>query len=197
MGDVRLKGESSENNNKTDTASNKRKIELADDDSGVVIVEAKMGSPLDKSVTNSTDYDQAARNIACLAKLLNEGTKNAEALAKESAFIVFAPETKIQEWEKADNNPDTMIRNAWSTIEKQQRKRDSKRGGIIHARVSAVERIGDLKSLVQSICHNSNVISWEDIIQSMKNDKSGACEILKLFYVQTCKEYNIKVGELQ
>ena len=197
LGDVRLKGEPSENNNKTDTASSKRKIELADDDSGVVIVEAKMGSPLDKSVTNSTDYDQAARNIACLAKLLNEGTKNAEALAKESAFIVFAPETKIQEWEKADNNPDTMIRNAWSTIEKQQRKRDSKRGGIIHARESAVERIGDLKSLVQSICHNSNVISWEDIIQSMKNDKSGACEILKLFYVQTCKEYNIKVGELQ
>ena len=206
LGNVRLKGESGDNNKKKDTASNKRKVEFADTPNNkpsVIIVEAKMGSPLDKSVTNSTDYDQAARNIACLAKLLNEGTKNAKALAVESAFIVFAPETKIEEWEadnnKADNNPHTMIRNAWSTIEKQQeeRKRDSKRGGIINARESAVERIGDLESLVQSICHNSNVISWEDIIQSMKNDKSGACEILKWFYVKTCKEYGIKVGELK
>ena len=200
LGNIRLKGESSENN-KSDTASSKRKIELADDYSGVVIVEAKMGSPLDKSVTNSTDYDQAARNIACLAKLLNEGTKNAKALAAESAFIVFAPETKIEEWEadnnKADNNPHTMIRNAWSTIENQKEKRDNKRGGIIPARAPTVEKIDDLRLLVKSICDNSNVISWEDIIRSMKNDQSGACEIVKWFYVKTCKEYGIKVGKLK
>lgn len=188
LGNVRLKGESGDNNKKKDTASNKRKVEFADTPNNkpsVIIVEAKMGSPLDKSVTNSPDYNQVARNIACLARLLNEGNKNAETSAKKSAFIVFAPETKIKEWKDSENDPDTMIEKAWTTINRQKDDRTPRMN------------IDELNHLVKSIRDNSKVISWEDIIQSMKNDKSGACEILKWFYVQTCKEYNIKVGELK
>lgn len=58
---------------------------------GVIVIEAKMNSDLAPGVTHASDYNQVARNIACLArKVMEYGT-----ISKESAFFVFAPESKI------------------------------------------------------------------------------------------------------
>ena len=48
------------------SGDNKRgvKYEMRDASTGVIIVEAKMGSELSSGITNSPDYNQAARNIA-------------------------------------------------------------------------------------------------------------------------------------
>lgn len=204
LGDVRLRGESAANNEKAKTEVNKRKIELADisnNNASVVIVEAKMGSELASGITHADDYNQAARNIACLATLLMKTlpNKNAgEALAKNSAFYVFAPKSKIMEWIKSEENPkdpNTMIKHAWETINKQKdaRDRDGKRGGKNQARTPNVDDIGELEPLVNSIISNSKVISWEEIIESMqKADTTGACETLKWFYEETCAEYGIE-----
>ena len=95
LGDVRLMGESTDDDEKAQTNGYKRKVELTDnpgDKPGVVIIEAKMGSQLDKSVTNSKDYDQFARNIACLAKLILKVDESVESVyLKNSAVVVFMP----------------------------------------------------------------------------------------------------------
>ncbi len=35
-----------------------------------VVIEAKLGNPLSKGVKNAPNFDQAARNVACIAELL-------------------------------------------------------------------------------------------------------------------------------
>ena len=192
LGDVRLRGESAANNEKAKAEVNKRKIELADisnNNASVVIVEAKMGSELASGITNADDYNQAARNIACLATLLMKTLPNkddSKALAEKSAFYVFAPKSKIDEWKDSEKDPNAMIKKAWSTISNQKRtlKRTAK---------EEEKNIEELKEFVTPIVNNSIAISWEEIIESMqKADTTGACETLKWFYKETCAEYGIK-----
>ena len=191
LGDVRLRGESADDNEKAKTESNKRKIELAgisNNNASVVIVEAKMGSELASGITHADDYNQAARNIACLATLLMKKSPNkddSEALAKNSAFYVFAPKSKIDEWKDSEKDPNAMIETAWSTISNQKRtlKRTAR---------EEEKNIEDLKEFVTPIVNNSIAISWEEVIESMKADTTGACETSKWFYEETCAEYDIK-----
>ena len=159
-------------------AKPKRGVAIDIDESSsksIVVIEAKMNSALASGITHARDYNQAARNIACLAML----TQKDSALAEKSAFIIFAPAKKLEKWNKA---PQEMIKNTWETIEKQYKE---------HGRTLQAEE-SHMKSAVDHIVKNSMAISWEEVIQSMANDQNESCEILKWFYEQTCNEYGIK-----
>lgn len=158
---------------------------------GIVVIEAKMNSALASCITHASDYNQAARNIACLAKL----TMTHVELQKKSAFIVFAPRKKIEDWHNAGRDPNEMIKGAWTTIKDQMAERD-KQGekGKNHARYLNVDNEESMETAVNSIIETSKskAMPWEEVIECMADDKTGAYEFLKRFYKQTCDEYGIE-----
>lgn len=193
-----------------DGDGDKRKVKFQDKSNGnspsVIVVEAKMGSSLSKSVTNSPDYDQAARNIACLSKLLLEAEKG------EGAFFVFMPDGQ-----KHNLRPDNFseaknfISNAIKTIEDQNTDRpiESKRNGkpeIAKREYSFAEDkkkkfLGIVKSIIGSDNlkeKNSMVLTWDEIIDSMddKTDNTSGIvsdtEKLRAFYKNALAEIKRK-----
>ncbi|QIQ86028.1 hypothetical protein [Erythrobacter sp.] len=60
-----------------------------------VVVEAKMSSNLSAGVKNATDYDQAARNVACMAHVLAASGRRVEEI-EELGFYVIAPEFALR-----------------------------------------------------------------------------------------------------
>ena len=122
LGNVELSCLKSDRHSKSDKKT-KRAIKLSDqDDVGVVIIEAKVGSDLDTGVTHADDYNQVARNIACLARLVMDK----KGMASKSAFVVFAPKSKIEGWSEEKNWIDT----APKIIEDQKNERESKEKGV-------------------------------------------------------------------
>ena len=71
-------------------------IALRRDATQFLVVEAKMGSPLSAGTKHAADYNQAARNVACMVKLIERYVAEGKALA-DARFIVLAPESKLQE----------------------------------------------------------------------------------------------------
>jgi hypothetical protein len=61
-----------------------------------VITEAKLGSGLSAGTRNVQNYNQAARNVACMAHLLETAGRAPETVAK-LGFYVIAPASRIRE----------------------------------------------------------------------------------------------------
>ncbi|MCC6242138.1 MAG: hypothetical protein IT353_04825 [Gemmatimonadaceae bacterium] len=61
-----------------------------------LVVEAKMGSPLSAGTKHAADYNQAARNVACMIKLIERYVTSGASLS-DARFIVIAPESKLKE----------------------------------------------------------------------------------------------------
>ena len=61
----------------------------------LVVIEAKLKSRLSSGTRNAPDYDQAARNVACLAKALTYGLRPPAEMAT-LAFYVVAPASQIE-----------------------------------------------------------------------------------------------------
>ena len=164
----------------------------------VIVVEAKMGSSLSKSVTNSPDYDQAARNIACLSKLL------LEAREKSGAFFVFMPDgTKHNLGTKSISEAKDFISKASATIKAQKTKREieDKTNGkkTIAKREYNFGAADEQKffEIVESM-KQSMVLTWDEIIDSMdeKSDNTSGIvndtEKLRIFYKTALTEIKRK-----
>jgi hypothetical protein len=67
---------------------------LLDGGTHFVVTEAKLFSPLSQRVTNAAYFDQAARNVACIAEVLSRARRHAENLSV-IGFFVLAPEEQI------------------------------------------------------------------------------------------------------
>ena len=159
-------------------------IEIRDSSTGVIIVEAKMGSELASGITNSSNYNQAARNIACLAKLLNN-QKISKEIISESAFVVLAPRYKLEEW-KSRTPPQKMIEDAWEIIECQSRTRKKNCDS------------DTFKSVVKDIINNSIALSWDDVIEAIQPNDTNLfsgfpISFLRDFYKIACSEINVKM----
>jgi hypothetical protein len=59
-----------------------------------VVTEAKLFSPLAQRVTNAAFFDQAARNVACIAEVLSRADRRPEGLSV-IGFFVIAPQEQI------------------------------------------------------------------------------------------------------
>jgi hypothetical protein len=62
----------------------------------LVVLEAKMFSKLSSGVTHARYYNQAARNVACIAEVLKRGSRQPSKLSS-LGFYVLAPECQIEE----------------------------------------------------------------------------------------------------
>lgn len=70
-------------------------LHLRPDASQLVVVEAKLFSPLSNGTTNAPGFHQAARSVSCIAQVLAQANRRPEQLER-LAFYVVAPEAQIQ-----------------------------------------------------------------------------------------------------
>ena len=72
----------------------KAELTLREGATQLVVVEAKMGSPLGPDTKNAPSYDQAARTVACMAHTLQRARIDPTQM-KKLAFVVAAPRLQI------------------------------------------------------------------------------------------------------
>ena len=75
--------------------SGKGDINLSPNSNQLVIIEAKMFSKLSKGIKNFPEYDQATRNIACIAEVLKRSDFSIDNIQK-LGFFVIAPEKQLE-----------------------------------------------------------------------------------------------------
>ena len=73
-----------------------------------IVVEAKMFSNLSSGTTNAPGYDQAARNVACMAATIMESKIPLDAL-KSVGFFVVAPNLKMRQQRKPNTNLEACL----------------------------------------------------------------------------------------
>jgi len=137
------------------------------------VVEAKIGAPLSKGTSNAKYFDQAARNVACMAEVIARASVDPSSLNRLD-FVVLAPQYSIDKGTFAEE----------LELESIQTK--------VKKRVNAYE--GDLddwyfnrfEPTLKSI--NIQSLSWESAIRWISKYKPELNEELHSFY-DLCLKY--------
>jgi hypothetical protein len=137
-----------------------------------VVTEAKLASSLSAGTRNAPGYDQAARNVACMAHMVALSRVDVNSMER-LAFYVIAPELSIQ----GGLFSALLTKEA---IEAKVRARVGSYGGvhdewIVESFLPALARI-DL-----------GAISWESILHALPT--TVETEVIRAFYVQ-CLRFN-------
>ncbi len=152
---------------------------LAANPSQFLVTEAKLFSRLSPGVTNARYFDQAARNVACIAEVLFESGRSPEQFSS-LGFLVLAPQEQI------------ALNVFRSAVSKQSIEEK------VHRRVSAYtasdrdKKDQWLRDWFLPTLRRINIecLSWEDIIKSIRrHDSSGFGEELSAFYGD-CLRFN-------
>ena len=141
------------------TPGERSEIRARRDSTQLVVVEAKLGSPLSSGTRNAPDYDQAARNTACLAHLLAQAGRSPNALSR-AAFYVIAPKIQVE----------NGVFGALVTKESICAK--------VKARVAVYEGEKDEwfeTALIPALTNLTvDVMTWEDILEETKQTDFGS-----------------------
>jgi hypothetical protein len=137
-----------------------------------VVTEAKLGSSLSAGTKNAPGYDQAARNVACIAHMLERNGLHAASIER-LAFFVVAPRTQIK----------SGIFGSLVTKESIERK--------VRARVAAYQGLHDAwldESFLPTLAHiQVATLAWEDVLSSLPSTRE--VDAMKEFYLQ-CLRFN-------
>lgn len=79
-----------------DTRPRRGDLSLRPDATQLVVTEAKMYSGLSSGTTRAKNFDQAARNVACIAHMLSESKLHPDKFSK-LAFFVIAPQSQFND----------------------------------------------------------------------------------------------------
>jgi len=145
---------------------------LLRDATQLVVIEAKLGSPLSKGTKNAPNYGQAARNVACMAHVLADAKRKPSEF-ESLAFYVAAPSQQIE----AGVFENFVTR---ESIEAQVRERVAKYAGRHD------DWLRDwFLPLLEHI--TLKVLAWEDLVDQIEERDSGAG--LREFYAR-CLDFN-------
>jgi hypothetical protein len=150
----------------------KADLELESTASQFTVVEAKVGSPLSAGTSNARYFDQAARNIACMAEVMARAGMTLSRLERLD-FIVLAPQYSIEKGTFSEEMQPSSIRTK------------------VRKRVSAYE--GQLDAWYQKRFEPTmdqvhlHSLSWEEAIEWIGSEKPGAADELSEFYDQCLK----------
>lgn len=143
------------------------------------VVEAKMFSKLSKGTTHAPRYNQAARNVACIAEILQIAKRKPDEL-QSLGFYVLAPKEQIDAGVFGDQ------------LEKQSLEE------VVWERVDGYEVSGDEvpKEVWFKECFlptleriETKCISWEDVTEFVATHDPAFGRDLKEFY-SLCLRYN-------
>ncbi len=145
----------------------KAKISLLPNATQFVVLEAKLMSGFSTGVKNALDYDQAARNVACIAEVLHRANRPASDM-KHLGFYVLAPERQIEKGVFGKQM-------SWEAISEK-----------VAQRVNMYQGTKDdwYRTWSQSIQPSIKIglISWEEIIIYVRKSDMPAAEGLEQFY---------------
>lgn len=155
-------------------ASGQGDLSLMPDAECLIVIEAKMFSKLSPGVTNASYYNQAARNVACIAEVLEEA-KLQPANMNALGFFVAAPRSQIDQGVFARHMTRQSIQE------------------IVKCRVDAYEGDRDdwyetwfLLSLERMAIQT---VAWEDIVEDIQKADEPFGHELSAFY-ERCLEFN-------
>lgn len=138
-----------------------------------VVVEAKLMSGLSAGTKRAATYNQAARNVACLATALHQGAVSPSSI--RAGFVVVAPASQI----------DTGVFSNWCDKEHII--------DVVRARVAAYE--GDRDQWFQQTfvpamsAIGVQLISWESVLEHMRYHDADVAEAVTAFY-ERCLYFN-------
>lgn len=152
----------------------KADLKLMPEANQFIVLEAKMFSGLSSGVSNARYYDQAARNVACMAEVLNRASRNPTSMT-DTGFYVLAPKSQIEKGLFADlMNKDSISGKVTERISAYDGKKD------------AWYRDWFLPTLdqIKVLC-----LSWEEIITYIQIQGPATGDSMKHFY-EHCYYYN-------
>lgn len=138
-----------------------------------VVVEAKLGSALSRGVKNAADYDQAARNVACMAAVLGRAGVIPSSVDRLT-FYVVAPEARVRAGVFGDLVTKASVeRKVRARVARYNRARD---GWYDEHFVPLLEHI------------EIDILTWEGILDAIRGVDRGYGKELLAFYNQ-CLTY--------
>lgn len=155
-------------------------LSLLPDATQFVVLEAKLFSGLSASVKHALDFDQVARNVACIIEVLRLTNRRASDMA-QLGFYILAPQAQIHKSIFAKQISHESISNK------------------VNQRVQAFEGAKDqwyqtwFQPSLRSI--KIGLISWEEIILTVKEIDSVSGAALEEFYQRALAFNAIKLGK--
>jgi len=152
----------------------KTDLSLLENAKQLVILEAKMFSSLSSGVSKAKYYDQAARNVACIAEVFNRAKTSPQSLSS-IGFYIIAPLSQIKQgiFSKAMNR---------ISIVNKVEKRVADYGGTKDQWLSNWFYPTIQKTKI-------GVISWEEIIETISRKEPESANSIESFY-NRCIEFN-------
>lgn len=138
-----------------------------------VVIEAKLGSALSAGTKNAPAFDQAARNVACMAHMLSIANVDLSAIGSLGFYLV-APQLQIDAGKFGALVTRESIR--------------SKVASRVSAYSGAHSQWFETSFLPMLTCIDLRVISWESILDGLPH--SAEVEVLRAFYDQ-CLRYSL------
>jgi len=156
-------------------AHRKGDLSLAEGASRILVTEAKMFSKLSSGVKNASYFNQAARNVACIAEMICRAKIPPNSLEK-IGFFVIAPESQINDGAFAEHMAPERIRS------------------IVNRRVSEYRQPEKNKWFTDwfiPTLENIRVreISWEELVGLINQFDSAFGAQIDAFY-RKCLEFN-------
>jgi hypothetical protein len=146
----------------------------------LVVAEAKIHSPLSGSTRNAPGYDQAARNVACIAELLNRAKRKPSEL-KTLAFVVLVPEVHSRDGSILDRLDKLSIQK------------------VVQSRAEAFSPELDgwlLEWFIPTLnAITIKTLSWEQVIRDIADVDQKDSRVLEAFY-NCCLMYNLPSSSL-
>jgi hypothetical protein len=151
-----------------------------------VILEAKMYSPLSAGTRNAPEYNQVARNVACMANVLSLLAGKTPSDMIRLGFFVLAPESQIlqKKFDKALSLQSIRSAVAQRVIQYEGHPDHTNLQGWFDQWFEPT-----LTKLGESL----RPISWESIISDILKEDEETGKELEEFYRQ-CKQYNPQPG---
>lgn len=155
-------------------------LTLRKDAKHFAVLEAKMFSKLSAGVKNAAYFNQAARNVACIAEVLKRAGRPPTEL-KALGFYVLAPRSQIQEGIFDQHLAKDSIRRV---VERRAGEYGGNRDKWLSEWFLPTHAKIDIKA-----------ISWEDLLAFLAA-RDGDAEQLNVFY-RRCLEFNKPLEELE
>jgi hypothetical protein len=152
----------------------KADLVLKPDATQFAVVEAKIGSPLSSGTTRAPGFDQAARNVACIAEVLRRSTLSPDRV-EQLAFIVVAPQKAVEAGAFASEMvPGSIRRKIEERVASYKGEKDD---WFYNWATPTLEAV------------NLHTVSWESAIEAISRERPGEGAALDEFY-QECLRFN-------
>jgi len=155
-------------------------LSISQNSKHLVVLEAKIFSKLSSGVTHAKKFDQAARNVACVAEVLKRGNSPANTFS-QLGFYVLAPSEQIEKEPsfKIKTSKDSIQHKVKDRIDAYANRKDKeeKNSWFNEWFLPVLEHI-DIRCL-----------SWEEVIGYIKEADTASGRKIEEFYKE-CLRYN-------